>query len=84
MVQRNLFYNTDMKICDPKMELWRKTEILMRWGGPKFRIEVQNRTFEGCFETKMILKSILEVPALLPTQFPYKVMSFQIKIDEIL
>ena len=71
MVNRNLFYNTELKICDPKRELWRKTEILRRWGGPKFRIEVQNRTFEGCFETKMIFENILEVPDLIPLQFPY-------------
>ena len=71
MVNRNLFYNRDLENCDRKRELWRKTEILRRWGGPKFRIEVQNWTFEGCFETKMIFKNIPEVPALIPAQFPY-------------
>ena len=37
----------------------------------KIEKSVQNWTFEGCFETRMIFKNILEVPAILPTQFPY-------------
>ena len=52
MVNRNLFYNTELKKCDPKRELMRKTEILRRWGGPKFKIEVQNLIFDYFFETK--------------------------------
>ena len=71
VVHRNLLYNTKLKKCDPKMESCRETEILRRWESLNFRIEVQNWTFEGCFETKMILKHILEVPALIPAQFPY-------------
>ena len=53
------------------MELWRKTEILEGSKSSKFRFEVQNLSFEDCFEVKMIFKSILEVPALIPAQFPY-------------
>ena len=26
MVDRNLFYDMELRICDPKMELWRETE----------------------------------------------------------
>ena len=33
--------------------------------------EVKKLTFEGCFETKMIFKNILGVPAIIPVQFPY-------------
>ena len=40
------------------------------------RIEVRIRTFEGCFEVEMTFKNILEVPALIPDQFPYKNMFF--------
>ena len=38
---------------------------------PKISFEVQKRTFESCFKTKMIFKNILEVPALIPAKFPY-------------
>ena len=44
--------------------------------------EVQNWTFEGCFETKMTFKNILEDSALIPAQFPYIKSSFSSKIDE--
>ena len=30
MVDRNMFYNMELKMCDPKNELWRKTENLRR------------------------------------------------------
>ena len=46
---------------------------------PKFRIEVQNWTFEGCFGVKMISKNILEVQDLIPAQFPYKIILFPIR-----
>ncbi len=42
----------------------------------------QNRTFEGCFEIKMTFKNILEVPALIPAQFPYKKQLFSINFNE--
>ena len=38
----------------------------------KISFEVQKMTFESCLETKMIFKNILEVPALILAQFPYK------------
>ena len=52
--------------------------IFAFWG-PKVNFEIQNWTFEGCFETKMILKNILKVSALIPTQFPCKIMLFSMK-----
>ena len=42
-------------------------------GGPKFRFEVPNWTFEGVVEAKMIFKNILEVSALILAQFSYKI-----------
>ena len=38
----------------------------------KISFEVQKRTFESCFKTKMTLKNILKVPALIPAQFSYE------------
>ena len=37
----------------------------------KISFEVHKMIFEKCFETKMSLKNILEVPALIPAQLPY-------------
>ena len=82
MVNRNLFYNRDLENCDRKRELWRKTEIFEESKNRKISFGVQNRTFEGCFETKMIFKNILTPSALIPAQFPYKIMLFSIKFDE--
>ena len=56
-----------------------KTEILEGSKNSKFRIGIPNLTFEGCFEVKMIFKNILEVPAVIPAQFPYKIIRFSIK-----
>ena len=82
MAHRNLFYDTDLKVCDQKRKLWRKTKILRRWGNLKFRIGVQNWTFEGCFEVKMILKNILKVPTVILAQFPSKIIVFPIILNE--
>ena len=38
----------------------------------KNRVEIQNWTCEGSFEVEMMFEHILEVPALIPVQFPYK------------
>ena len=48
----------------------------------KFSFEVQKRTFESCSKTKMTLKHILEVSALILAQFPYIKQLFSIKVDE--
>ena len=48
-----------------------KTEILEGWKNSTFSFEVQTWTFEVCFQSKMIPKNILGVPATIPTQFPY-------------
>ena len=48
----------------------------------KISFGVQNRTSEGCFETKIIFKNILEVPALIPAQFPDKKQLFSINFNE--
>ena len=50
--------------------------------GSKIRFEVQKLSFEGCFETKMIFKNILEVPALIPAQFPYEKHVFSTNFNE--
>ena len=65
MVHRNLFYNTELKICDLKSELWRKTENLEGWENWEIMFEVQNWTFEGCFEVKMTFKNILGASATI-------------------
>ena len=59
MVYRKGSYSTELEICDRKSELWRKTENLRRSENSKFGFDVQTWTFEGCFNTKMILKNIL-------------------------
>ena len=41
-----------------------ESKILEEWAGSKFRIEVQNLTFEGCFEVRMILKIVWRFPPL--------------------
>ena len=41
-----------------------------------FSFEVQNLTFDGCVEVKMMFENILEVPALIPDQFPYRFLKF--------
>ena len=74
MVHRNLFYNMDLKIQDLKRELWGEIEDLEGWENLKFSFEVQNLTFEGCFEVKMTFKNILGVSATIPAQFSYKII----------
>ena len=49
----------------------------------KFRIEVQDWTFEACSEVRMLFKNILEVPDLILVQFPYKIIFFKLKIAQI-
>ena len=71
MVHRNHFYDTDLNNCDPKRELWRNTENVEVSKKDKIRFGVQNWTSEGCVQTKIIFKNILEVPALIPAQFSY-------------
>ena len=53
MVYRKGSYSTELKICDRKNELWRKTEILRRSKNSKFSFEVQNWTLEEVFKDKM-------------------------------
>ena len=69
MVHRNLFYNTELKISDPKSELWRKTEILRGWENSKFSCEVQYWTLEGVFKDRMIFKYILEYSQVILDPF---------------
>ena len=49
----------------------------------KFRIELQNFTFDSCFKVNIMFKTILELSALIPTQFPYKTMTFSIKLTDM-
>ena len=65
MVHRNLFYSMDLKKYDSKRELWRTTENLEVWEKFKSRFEVQNWTFECCFEVKITFKNILGVSATI-------------------
>ena len=65
MVHGSLFYSTDVEIQDGKRELWRKSKILEGSRSSKFKIEVQNWTFEGCFEVKMIFENIGEQTILI-------------------
>ena len=39
----------------------------------KISFEVQKLIFGDCFETKMILKHIVEVPAFILAEFPCKI-----------
>ena len=68
MVHNNLFYNKDLTFLKYKNNYGGK-ENMEGWEGQNFRIEIQNLTFDGCFEVNMIFKNILEVPALTPYQF---------------
>ena len=61
------------------MELWGKTDILRRLEGPKFKIEVQNGTSEGCFGGKIILKTFWRHPPPFWPKFHIKHLYFQIK-----
>ena len=56
MVHRKGFYNTELKNCDPKMELWGKIEFLRRSKKFKILFGVQNLTFEEAFKDKIIFK----------------------------
>ena len=47
----------------------------------KMKFELQNLTFEGCLEVKMIFKSILGVPATILAQFPFRIILFSITIN---
>ena len=47
----------------------------------KCRIEVQNLTYECCFEDKMIFKMILGVPEIMLAQSPYSSLQFSMKKD---
>ena len=60
VVHMNIFYRMDLQFCDPKSELWRKTEILGRWENWKISFEVQNWTSEGVSKDKMTSKHILD------------------------
>ena len=73
MGHRNLFYKTDWEIWDGNRHLWRKSNIL-EGGTWEFRIQVQIWTFEGCFQVEMMFENSLEVPALIPAQFQYKML----------
>ena len=46
----------------------------------KISFEIQNLTFQACFQVKMIFKNILGVPALIPAQSPSELMKKQEKI----
>ena len=48
----------------------------------KFRIEVQNFTFEGCFQTKMTFRNILEYSQGIPASFSIRCILFWMKICE--
>ena len=69
MVHRKLFYNTELKMCDSKSELWRKTENLEGSEISKFGFEVQDWTFEGCSKSQITLKHIGTPSATIPIQF---------------
>ena len=51
-----------------------ETENLEGWENWRFGFEVQNWTFEGCFEVEMTFKHILGVSATIPAQFAYKII----------
>ena len=60
MVHWNMFYNTELRFCDPEMELLRKIESSRRWGNRKILFGVWNLVVEGCLQTKMTFEDIVE------------------------
>ena len=64
------FLRDRLEIRERENELRRKSEMLEVSKKSKFSFEVPSWTFEGCFETKMVSKHFLELPAKMPTQFP--------------
>ena len=56
MVHRKGFYNTELKKCDPKMELWGKTEILRRSKNSKFSLVSQIGLLRRFSKTTLYLK----------------------------
>ena len=73
MVYRKGFYSTELKICDEKMELWRKTENIRLPKKMKNQFWGLTSTFEVIPKTEMIFKNILYYSWVIPSQFPCKI-----------
>ena len=60
MVHRNLFYDMELRICDPKMELWRETEK-HDFQKMKNLCWYPTLNFDAISKTKMISKQFLDL-----------------------
>ena len=69
---RSIFYMTDPRFNDPKIELWTKSKIL-RGSKKKWKIsfEVQNGTFEVLWKDEITLKYIAVPSATILAWFSY-------------